>query len=58
MIDPTSSTDNLVPGTEVLLDFDNSTSHDESELILIPEPSNDPRDPLVRNVLNTSPILN
>lgn len=48
-----------IPGTEVLLYSDSNLSeHSGSaeKLVLVPEPSNDPEDPLVRHVLASYPV--
>jgi hypothetical protein len=55
----TRSEEELVPGTEILLHLHgNGTGAGEStELCLVPEPSNQPDDPLVRISVSMSIIL-
>lgn len=46
----------LIPGTEILLQTSEGL-RSASELILIPEPSNEPDDPLVRSLLSATSLL-
>lgn len=51
MFSSTEFREELIPGTELLLNTDlNSTRSGDAELVLVPEPSNQPDDPLVRRI--------
>jgi len=57
-INPDQRETEAIPGTEVLLYHDVSEHLEDSDkLCLVPEPSNDPHDPLVSVLLNAIHIL-